>query len=256
MKIFTNASMLKMMIIGLCLTTSACGGYELEQPIVPAPPLEEATTQDNQDNAPREVELASMREEDSTPWTNNGPTTSEISDSDSTEDTTDVAVVLLHTGYSKALVKTILRGFSTINQIVSSSEERGLCDLVAAGAWYQAALKYSNPTRCNRYLENISWSRLGVCIFGYAASAMLMYMGHEQSPLLCLGHQAADCNASLFGIWRRGNHMYGFIRIQCIYCLFKLWLLSTSWTCRTCRRCRPTEVLLHHVRNMCGMVCL
>ena len=57
-----------------------------------------------------------MREEDSTPWTNNGPTTSEISDFDSTKDTTDVAEVLLHPGNAKALVKTILKGFSTINR--------------------------------------------------------------------------------------------------------------------------------------------
>ena len=47
MKIFTNASMLKMMIIGLCLTTSACGGYKLELPIVSGAPSEEEPTQGN-----------------------------------------------------------------------------------------------------------------------------------------------------------------------------------------------------------------
>ena len=39
--------MLKMMIIGLCLTTSACGGYKLELPIVSGAPSEEEPTQGN-----------------------------------------------------------------------------------------------------------------------------------------------------------------------------------------------------------------
>ena len=111
---------------------------------------------------------------------------------------------------------------------MSSSEERGLYDLVAADAWYKAALKYSNPTRCNRYLKNISWSRVGVCISGYAASAMLMYMGHEHSPLLCLGHQAADCNASLLG--------YGGGGIICMASLvYSVYTACLNYGC-----CRPS----------------
>ncbi len=89
-------------------------------------------------------------------------------------------------------------GFSTIDKIVSSREERGIGDLVAAGEWYKAALGYSNCATCKMRFQHLPWGKVSGYGIGFAAGAALVYMGHEQQSLLCTGHKGADCDTSRF----------------------------------------------------------